>query len=253
MRPLGTLVSRPLRRAVPTGGEPAYRGLARFAGWVMRNTTRETWDSAEHLPATGGVIVVANHVSYADPIAIGRYLIWHGRWPRLLGKSELWKLPLIGWLARACRQIPVQRGSANASDALAAAAEALAAGECVMLYPEGGRSRDPDLWPMTPRTGAARLALSTGVPVIPVASWGTHEVMPGRRLTWPRIIPRRPIRIIMGPPVDLSAWATAEPDAESIRAASDAIIEAITGLVADLRGETPPEGRWDARVGRRVR
>ena len=143
----------PLRRAAPTGGEPVYRGLAAFAGLVFRHGTREVWDDAAQLPATGGVLVVPNHVSYVDPIAVGRYLIWHGRWPRLLGKAELWRMPLIGWLARSSGQIPVERGSANARLALDAAVDALARGECVVIYPEGTRTRDPDLWPMAPRTG----------------------------------------------------------------------------------------------------
>ena len=138
---------------------------------MFRHGTAEEWDDAPHLPDSGPVIVISNHVSYVDPIAVARYLIWHGRWPRFLGKAELWKMPVIGWLARGCRQIPVHRGTANASQALDAAAEALEQGELVILYPEGTRTRDPDLWPMVPRTGAARLALTTGVPVIPVASW----------------------------------------------------------------------------------
>lgn len=229
-----------------------YRGLASFAGLVMRSFTREEWGDAAALPATGGVIVVANHVSYVDPIAVARFVIWHGRWPRLLGKAELWNVPVVGWLARGCRQIPVQRGTAKAIDALGAAKDALSRGECIMLYPEGGRTRDPDLWPMSPRTGAARLALATGVPVIPMASWGTHLVMPGRRLTWPRVFPRQHVRVVMGEPVDLSRWAGQARDLVAIRAASNKIMEAVAELVVELRGEPAPEGRWDSRAGKRV-
>lgn len=215
---------------------------------MFRHGTAEEWDDAPHLPDSGPVIVISNHVSYVDPIAVARYLIWHGRWPRFLGKAELWKMPVIGWLARGCRQIPVHRGTANASQALDAAAEALEQGELVILYPEGTRTRDPDLWPMVPRTGAARLALTTGVPVIPVASWGTHEVMPGRRLTLPRVFPRRRIRVIMGEPVDLSRWAGRENDSDAVREASNHLMEVVTGLVARLRGEDPPAQMWDSRT-----
>ncbi len=246
-----SLVPQPLRRAVPQGGERTYRGLASFVGWVFRHATVEEWDDATQLPKVGGVIVISNHVSYVDPVAVGRYLIWHGRWPRLLGKAELWKMPVIGWLARGCRQIPVHRGTANASNALDAATEALDRGECVMLYPEGTRTRDPELWPMLPRTGAARLALSTGAPVIPVASWGTHDVMPGRKLTWPRVFPRRRIRVIMGDPVDLSKWEGRADDSDAVRASSRSLMDAVTALVSELRGEEPPAGMWDSRVGHR--
>lgn len=240
----------PLRRAAPTGGEPVYRGLAAFAGLVFRHGTREVWDDAAQLPATGGVLVVPNHVSYVDPIAVGRYLIWHGRWPRLLGKAELWRMPLIGWLARSCGQIPVERGSANARLALDAAVAALARGECVVIYPEGTRTRDPDLWPMAPRTGAARMALKTGVPVLPLAHWGTHEVMPGTRVTWPR--PGRRLEVVIGSPVELDDLRATPDDPAAVREAADRIMAAVTELVAQVRGEKAPSGRWDPRAGRRV-
>jgi len=252
MRPLSPAGRErwPLRRAAPTGGEPVYRGLASFAGLVLRHGTREEWDDAAQLPATGGVLVVPNHTSYVDPIAVGRYLIWHGRWPRLLGKAELWRLPVIGWLARSTGQVPVERGTAAARHALDAAADALRGGECVVIYPEGTRTKDPDLWPMTPRTGAARLALSTGVPVLPVAQWGTHDVMPGTQLTWPR--PGRTIRIVMGDPVPLDDLRATPDDPASVRAAAERIMTAVTALVEQVRGESAPAGRWDPRAGRRI-
>ena len=178
-------------------------------------------------------------------------MIWSGRWPRYLGKAELWSTPVVGWFARKCGQIPVLRNTAQARDALAPAQAALERGECVGIYPEGGRTRDPDLWPMTARTGVARLALSTGVPVIPTANWGTHLIMPGRRLTWPRLWPRKTIRVVMGDPVPLSDLY-GRTDVEAMRIATDRIMDAVTILVEGLRGETRPAGVWDPRKGERV-
>ncbi|WP_232547884.1 lysophospholipid acyltransferase family protein [Propioniciclava soli] len=243
----------PLRTPTPPGEGPTYRHLGQLVGFVMRLGTREVWDDAAALPPQGeGVLVVANHVSYLDVLAVGRYLIWSGRWPRYLGKAELWNVWPIGWLGRRCRQIPIDRYTSRAKDGLANARAALEAGECVAIYPEGGRTRDPELWPQRGRTGVARLALATGVPVIPVGHWGTHEVMPGRRLTVPRIVPKRKVRVVMGDPVPLDDLIGRQDDAAALREATDRIMEAITALVEDLRREVrPAAGVWDGTKGRR--
>lgn len=242
---------QPLRTPSAPGDGPVYRRLAAGAGYVMRAVSKEVWDDAAALPSSGGMILVSNHVSYADVIAMGRYVIWSGRWPRYLGKAELWSMPVVGWFARKCRQIPVLRDSAQARDALAPAQAALERGECIGIYPEGGRTRDPDLWPMTARTGVARLALATGVPVIPTANWGTHRIMPGRKLTVPRLFPRKRVEVVMGEPVDL-ADLVGRTDVEAMRAATERIMDAVTTLVEQLRGEKRPDGVWDPRKGERV-
>lgn len=246
-----SLARRSLADAVPAGGEPTYRRLGALVGRVLSRFTREDWDDAAALPATGGVLIVSNHVSYVDPLAVGRYLIWHGRWPRFLGKADLWRIPGISALAKGCGQIPVARGTSRAKDSLAAAIAAVRAGECVAIYPEGTRTRDPELWPMLPRTGAARLALTTGAPVVPVTHWGTHDVMPGRRLSFPRVFPPRRIVIRMGQPVDLADLGH-NTDPESVHEAGRRIMAAITAGVEQLRGEPAPEGVWDGRRGVRV-
>lgn len=225
----------PLATPAAPGDGPTYRRLAVFASAVLRLISREEWDAASQLPATGGVLVVSNHVTYVDPVALGKYLIWSGRWPRYLGKASLWRVPIIGWLARRCHQIPVERGTDRAKDALGAAREALERGECVAIFPEGGRTHDPDLWPMHGRTGAARLALATGVPVVPTAHWGTHEIMPARRVTLPRLWARARIQVAMGDPVDFSGFAGRGDDPEAVREASERIMAAITALVRELR------------------
>ena len=87
-------------------------------------------------------------------------------------------------------QLPVRRGQADAAHVLKVAEQALAAGECVIIYPEGTATRDPGGWPMLAKTGVARMALTTGVPVVPVAQWGAQEILPVRFHPAPRDAPQ---------------------------------------------------------------
>lgn len=240
----------PLRVANPTPVQPTYRRLAKFGGWLLRRLVDSDWDDAAQLPRAGGVIVVSNHISNFDPPSLALYLVWHGRWPRALAKVDLWKVPVIGWLAKNTGQIPVERGTDRAKDALVHAREALDAGECVVIYPEGTITADPDTWPMTARPGVARLALQTGYPVIPVGQWGANLVMPGKKPVWPRFRPRRTMVFRMGDPVRLDDLDAG--DDEAVRTAGARIIAAITELVAGIRGVEAPEDVFDIRVGHRV-
>ena len=240
----------PINVANPSPVQPAYRRLAKMGGWLLRRLTKQDWGSGENLPKSGGIIVVSNHISNFDPAVMAQFLAWNGRWPRTLGKSEIWDVPLLGRLATACGQIKVERNTSRASNSLVHAEEALAAGECVLIYPEGHRTSDPDLWPMTARPGAARLALRTGAPVIPVGQWGAQDVMPGKKLTWPRFIPRRTMHFRVGEAVELSDLY-GRVDAISVTEAGARIMAAITVLVGEVRGEEPPADRYDGRTGRR--
>lgn len=245
---------RSLREANQETAPRAYRFLARLVHLVMGGLVRRTWRGQENVPP-GGVLVVSNHLSNFDVPTTGEFLVWSGRWPRYLGKSEIWKVPVIGWFARKCRQIPVIRHSERAKDSLVHAREALEAGECVAIFPEGTITADPDGWPMTGRPGAARLALTTGVPVIPVCQVGTDALLGRKKLELHRLfsLRRRPVMVQAGPPVDLSAFPVGEePAKEDVERASVAIMDAITAVVAELRGGPAPEGRWDMRVGARV-
>jgi len=239
---------------VPTRhrGEPAYRLLAGVARGIDRAFTHFERGGQQHIPMQGGALVVANHISNYDPLALGDFLITAGRWPRFLGKSELWKVPVVGYFARACRQIPVERNSSRAVDSLQAAREALDAGELVAIYPEGTVGTDPDGWPMTGRTGAARLALETRVPVIPVGQWGAQEILPGKKVGVPRLLPRKRLQFLAGEPLDLSDLYDHPDRHAAVRVATERMLEAITELVAELRGATPPEDRYDVRRKQRV-
>ncbi|WP_198410198.1 lysophospholipid acyltransferase family protein [Microlunatus flavus] len=218
---------------------------------VLEPLSRRDWQGQDRLPATGGVIVVANHISNADPLALGQFLAYSGRWPRFLAKSSLFGVPGLGRLLRRVQQIPVERGSSRSSDALAAARAALEDGQAVVVYPEGTITRDPDLWPMRGRTGAARLALATAYPVVPVAQWGAEEFLRGPRLGLPRLWARPTLRMRVGPPVDLGDLRGRPLDAALLAEATERIMAALTGLLEDLRGEPAPAVRFDPRPGGR--
>ncbi|MGA4507660.1 lysophospholipid acyltransferase family protein [Propionibacteriaceae bacterium G1746] len=247
----------PLSEANQEPAEPVYRGLGRFAHGLARLLFTRTWYASGRLPGAGGIVIVSNHLSYMDAIILGEYLIWSGRWPRFLGKAELWKVPVVGWLARSTGQIPVFRRTTRAGEALVSAQHALEQGRAVTIFPEGTETRDPDWWPMSAQPGAARLALQGGWPLIPVATWGGHEIMPGHKATWPRLVPRKHCSVITGEPVDVDDLRThvGTPfEDEAVRAATDRIQDALTELVATLRGgEQPPAaGRWQYKTSQRV-
>ncbi|WP_051208521.1 lysophospholipid acyltransferase family protein [Propionicicella superfundia] len=234
--------------------EPSGR-LFRLVGWLggglLRLTTRQDWRPGGGLPRTGGVIVVVNHVSNFDPVALGHFLIGSGRWPRYLAKRELWDVPVLGWLLRELEQIPVARNTQRASDALTAARQALERGRCVVVYPEGTITDDPEGWPMTGRPGAAILACETGCPVVPIGQWGAQEVMGYRHPTFPRLVPRKVMRMAVGVPFP-AMTPEPEPSPERVRALTIAYMDAVAALVGSLRGRTPPADRYDPRVGKRV-
>lgn len=234
------------------------RTLERRRGWAfglgvvivkpsMFALTSRTWLGSEHVPATGGCVIAPNHISHIDPLVAAHFLYDHGRLPRYLAKSSLFKNKALGGFLRSAGQIPVERLSRNAVGAYDAAVQAVRDGECVVVYPEGTLTRDPDLWPMTGKTGAARIGLATGCPVIPVGQWGAHELLPPYAST-PDLFPRKHLVVKAGPPVDLSDLLGEQANTDSARIATDRIIDEITTLVAELRQEEPPEQRYDPRA-----
>ncbi|GLW06092.1 1-acyl-sn-glycerol-3-phosphate acyltransferase [Microtetraspora sp. NBRC 13810] len=210
--------------------------------------TRRDWRGSEHLPRTGGVIVATNHLSWTDPVLVSHFLFDNGRWPVFLAKSGVFGVPVVGKIIAWLRTIPVYRGTGDAARSLSAAEEALRGGACVVFYPEGTCTRDPDLWPMTGKTGVARLALATGAPVIPVAHWGAQVLLPyGSKK--PRLFPRTTFRLLAGPPVDLSRYAGRSPDGDVLHEATADIMAAITVQLGELRGKQPPARPFDSESG----
>lgn len=209
-------------------------------------TTKRTWIDGEKIPATGGCILVFNHVSHVDPLTAAHIVYDHGRMPRYLAKSGLFKNPAMSRFLTAAGQIPVERLSKNAKGAFDAAVAAVRAGECVVVYPEGTLTRDPDLWPMAGKSGAARIALETGAPVIPIGQWGAHDLLyPYAKK--PHLFPRTQITMKVGDPVALDDLREQPRTLATINQATDRIMSALTELVAELRDEAPPAERFDAR------
>jgi 1-acyl-sn-glycerol-3-phosphate acyltransferase len=212
---------------------------------------KRDWRGMEHIPAEGGFITAVNHNSYLDPLSYAHFQYNTGRVPRFLAKAALFKPFFVGSLLRGTGQIPVFRDSTDAANAFRAAVAAINEGECVAFYPEGTLTRDPELWPMTGKTGVARVALLTQAPVIPVAQWGANEAMPPyAKQKRVRLLPRKTLRVVAGPPVDLGAYYGQEPTAELLREVTDVIMRAVTGLLAELRGEPAPEGPYNPRAVR---
>ncbi|SPE58424.1 1-acyl-sn-glycerol-3-phosphate acyltransferase [Streptomyces netropsis] len=218
-----------------------YRFTAVLAKPPLVVLFKRDWRGMEHIPADGGFITAVNHNSYLDPLSYAHFQYNTGRVPRFLAKAALFRTTFVGTLLHGTGQIPVYRETTDAATAFRAAVDAINKGECVAFYPEGTLTRDPEMWPMEGKTGAARVALLTKAPVIPVAQWGANEAMPPyakeKKL---RLFPRKTLRVAAGPPVDLSAYYGKEPTAEVLREATEKIMAAITELLAELRGEPAP-------------
>lgn len=225
-----------------------YRLAAVLAKPPLVLCFRRDWRGMEHMPADGGFITVVNHNSALDPLSYAHYQYNTGRVPRFLAKDSLFKSGFVGTVMRGTGQIPVYRDSTDAVDAFRAAVAAIERGECVAFYPEGTLTRDPEHWPMVGKTGAARVALLTKAPVIPVAQWGANlAVPPYAKQKKLRLFPRKTLTVQAGPPIDLSRYHGKEPTAEVLREVTDVMMDAITEQLAVIRGEAPPAERYDHR------
>jgi 1-acyl-sn-glycerol-3-phosphate acyltransferase len=213
---------------------------------TMLAATSRTWIDGEKIPATGGCIVVANHISHLDPLLTAYFLYDHGRIPRYLAKSSLFRTRFVGTVLRSAEQIPVERLTKDAIGAYDAAVTAVNDGECLVVYPEGTLTRDPDLWPMTGKSGAARIALATGAPVIPVGHWGVQDIL-YPYASRPHLFPRKRVVMKAGDPVPLDDLRALPVTAKVVNETTDRIMSAVTDIVADLRGEEPPAERFDPR------
>jgi 1-acyl-sn-glycerol-3-phosphate acyltransferase len=134
-----------------------------------------------NVPATGAVILAPNHFSQWDHFFAGVYL---RRKVRFMAKSQLFTNPVITWILHHGGAFPVRRGHHD-EEAFITAHAILERGGCLLMYPEGGRSRSGGLG--QPRPGVGRLALESGVPVIPVAIHGSMGVRGWKRLRFPKV------------------------------------------------------------------
>jgi 1-acyl-sn-glycerol-3-phosphate acyltransferase len=204
--------------------------------WLAKRNYR----GGERIPRQGGVLLVMNHVSHFDPAIDAVFVHQNKRVPRVLAKDAVFRIPVFGRMAKGAGAIPVYRGSADARASVSAALDALAAGKLVLIYPEGTITKDPTGWPMRPRTGVARLALESDVPVIPAARWGTQEILNGYTKKF-RPFPRKPVYLTVGEPIDLSAQRGQEITPQLLRDVTHLIMERVRDLLAEIRGEPAPK------------
>jgi len=222
---------------------PAYRGFATLISPTVTLSTKRDWHGVENLAIATGCVVGANHISWADPPILAQFLWKQDRVPRFLGKAEVFKVPVFGQLIKQAGQIPVFR-EGDAAAAASAAIEAAKKGETVVVYPEGTITKDPDLWPMCAKTGAARIALTAEVPLIPVAQWGAQDILAPYGKA-PKVFPLKTMHFHVGPPVDLDDLRGREITEKVLRVATARLMRDITSMLEQIRGEKAPQGCWD--------
>ncbi len=179
-------------------------------------------EGKENVPREGAAIVACNHVSYLDPLTVGAAIA-----PRrmyYMAKDELFRVPLLSALLTRVGAFPVQRGTADRR-ALRTTLQLLKAGELVLMFPEGTRSKDGALQP--PELGIAHLIAHARVPVVPVAVTGTHKVLP-RDAFIPR--PAR-VHVRIGKPFTFDNLAP-RPEREALQDVADHIMLEIKRLLA---------------------
>jgi 1-acyl-sn-glycerol-3-phosphate acyltransferase len=199
----------------------------------------------EKLPKTGSYVLVSNHVTNVDALAVAYFVyVKLNRAPHFLAKESLFRIPVIGRILLAAGQIPVYRSSGQRNDEpLRVAHEYLKRGHMIGIFPEGTLTRDPDMWPMRGKSGAVRLALDTNVPVYPIAHWGSHHILPtyGSKFRpgfWKRV------DLTVGNEIDLTDYRNKKLTPEELNTATEKVMVEITHLVEELRGEKAPEKRW---------
>ncbi|GAB7044425.1 MULTISPECIES: lysophospholipid acyltransferase family protein [Catenuloplanes] len=191
-------------------------------------------EGAENVPREGGAVLASNHIGYLDFIFAGFGAHPAKRMVRFMAKQEVFKHRISGPLMRGMKHIPVDRDSGVQSfrDALTA----LKSGEVVGIFPEATISRSFTVKEV--KSGATRLAMSAGVPLIPVGLWGTHRLWTKGR---PRTLTRRhtPITILVGEPMEVSRK-------DDVNVATAELRRRMTALVEKAQREYPDEPKDDA-------
>lgn len=197
---------------------PVYRACRRIFETIMGAWFRPEVSGQEHVPATGAVILAPVHRSFAD---FGFTAFLTRRKLFFMAKAELWENRLLGRLLDALGAFPVRRTGAD-REALRRAEAVLAAGEALVLFPEGTRQTGPAVGQLL--EGAAFLAARTQAPIVPVGIGGSGEAMPKGT----RIPKRLPIRVVVGEPVTPPAGAgTSRLPRSAVHATSEALRRAV--------------------------
>lgn len=210
--------------------------------WLLLLTKRD-YRGIENLP-DGGFVLAPNHLSHLDPFFISLFMLDNNIAPRFLAKDTIMDVKGIGWILRSAEQIPVYRSTEGAAESLRAAVAAVNDDKVITIYPEGTITRDPAAWPMSGRTGAVRVALASGKPLVPVMQWGPQAVL------WPytkrpKLFPRKTIHVRVGKPMDLSAYEGKPLTEELLHSATDELMNTLTAMMSEVRGELPSTPRID--------
>ena len=207
--------------------EKFYQGLVGFARRLMRAANIEvTVIGAENIPANGGAILAGNHTGYADFIMLGTGPYLHGeRLVRFMAKKSVFDVPVLGWLLKLMKHVPVDRARGGAS--IAPAVEMLREGNLVGIFPEATISRSFELANF--KTGAARIAHQAGVPLVPCAIWGSQRI-------WTKDLPKHfrnvPVIVRYGEPVALTG--DAEADTAELKRQMQLLLDASRSEYASL-------------------
>ncbi|MCS4484870.1 1-acyl-sn-glycerol-3-phosphate acyltransferase [Gleimia sp. 6138-11-ORH1] len=228
--------------------EGIYRLALEVCRPITRGLTKATWKGQENFPKDRPFIVIMNHLSEFDAFVLMHFITDQGVAVRALAKASLFKVPLLGSLLRKTNMVEVHRGNERSKDALEAAKKAILAGESIALFPEGTLTTDPEFWPMHFKTGAARLALATGAPVIPIAHWGSQNVMHRFGNSIMKFWKRHATTVVAGPAIDLSDLPQDETDREAVATANRRMEDAIRSMLAQIRGEAVPTQIWNPKT-----
>lgn len=223
------------------------RWVAGILGPIVRLMFRVEVKGMENVPKTGAYVLGANHVTYLDALAVA-YMVYFKlrRLPHFLAKGNLFKAPVIGDILLSVEQVPVYRGGHTNREPMEAANAMLQAGRVITIFPEGTLTREPDGWPMRGKVGALKLAIENNVPFIPMAQWGSEQVLAtySKKL---RPKPWHPVRMIIGKPLDLSAYQGKKISNADYTEITELAMKSITALVEELRGEKAPAKLFDPR------
>jgi 1-acyl-sn-glycerol-3-phosphate acyltransferase len=239
--------SSPRLRATTEKSRPSFFWLlATTAAPLIALIAKVEIEGAEKLPREGAYVLAPNHYSEFDPLVVALGTWKMGRAPRFMAKESLFRIPVLGWILRSTGMVPVARTSSRSSarQTLDTAETLVEHGRGLIVYPEGTLTRDPDMWPMRGKTGAVRLAVEGGIPLVPLAHWGAQQILPryGKLKLWPL---RRRVRLLVGDPVDLSEFAGVEGQPAALAAATDRLMADISQLLSVLRDEPAPAQRWN--------
>ena len=207
--------------------EKFYQGLVRFARRLMRAANIEvTVIGAENIPAESGAMLAGNHTGYADFILLGTGPYLHGeRLVRFMAKKSVFEVPVLGWLLKLMKHVPVDRARGGAS--IAPAVEMLREGNLVGIFPEATISRSFELANF--KTGAARIAHQAGVPLVPCVMWGSQRI-------WTKDLPKHfrnvPVIVRYGEPVHLTG--DAEADTAELKRQMQLLLDASRSEYASL-------------------